>query len=61
MTHIRDYPVERRSPLTKATLAGSKLAEVLGSFWNIFVVKFEDNPPGRFSPRPTDCVRSCAH
>jgi hypothetical protein len=47
MTHIRDHPVERRSLVAKAMLAGSKLAEVLGSFWNSFVVKFKDNPPGR--------------
>ena len=47
MTHIWDYPVERRSLVAKAMLAGSKLTEILGSFWNSFVVKFEDNPSGR--------------
>jgi len=48
MTHVRDHPVERRSLVAKAMLTGGKLAEVLGSFGDSFVIQFEDNPPGRF-------------
>ena len=48
VTHIRDYPVERGSLVTKAVLAGGKLAKVLGSLWNSFVIELENNPSGRF-------------
>lgn len=47
MTHVRDYPVERRSLVAKAVLAGGKLTEILGSFWDSFVIKLKDNPSGR--------------
>jgi len=48
MTYPRDYPVECRSLVTKAMLTGGKLAEVLCSLWNSFVIKLENNPSGRF-------------
>lgn len=48
MTDLWDYPVERRSLVTKAMLTGSELAEVLGSLRNSFIIKFENNPSGRF-------------
>lgn len=48
ITYIRDYPVERGSLVAKAVLTGRKLAEVLSSLGDSFVIKFEDNPPGRF-------------
>ena len=47
VTHIRDYSVERRSLVTETVLAGGKLAEVLGRFGDGFVIKLEDDPPGR--------------
>ena len=47
MTHLRDYPVEYRSLVTKAMLAGGKLAKVLGSFWDGLVIEFKDNPSSR--------------
>lgn len=47
VTHIRDYPMERGSLVAEAVLAGGKLAEVLSSLRDGFVVKFEHNPPGR--------------
>ena len=46
IAHIRDYPVERRSLVAKAMLAGGKLAEVLSSLWNSFIIKFEGDSPG---------------
>ena len=46
--YLRDYPMECRSLVTKAMLTGSKLAEVLGSLRNGFVIKFENDPSGRF-------------
>jgi len=48
MTHLWDYPVERRSLVTKSVLTGGKLAKVLGCLWNSFVIEFENNPSGRF-------------
>lgn len=48
MTHIRYYPMERRSLVPKAMLAGGKFAEVLGSLRDSFVIKFENNPSSRF-------------
>lgn len=47
MTHLRDYPVKCRSLVTKAVLARGKLAEVLGSLRNSFVIEFEDDPSSR--------------
>lgn len=48
ITHLRDYPVECRSLVTKAVLTDGKLAEVLGSLRNSLVIEFENNPSGRF-------------
>ena len=48
VTHLWDYPVECGPLVTKAMLARGKLAEVLGSLRNSFVIKFEDDPSGRF-------------
>ena len=48
MTHVRNYPVESRSLVAKAMLTRGKLAEVLGSLGDSFVIQFEDDPPGRF-------------
>ena len=45
MAHIRDYPVERRSLVAKAMLAGGKLAEVLSRLRNSFIIKFKGNSP----------------
>jgi hypothetical protein len=41
-------PVETRSLVTKAMLTGGKLAKILGSFWDGFIIKFEDDPPSGF-------------
>ena len=48
MAHIWDYPVEYGSLVAKAMLTRGKLAEVLGSLGDSFVIQFEDDPPGRF-------------
>lgn len=48
ITHIWYYPVETRSLVTKAMLTGGKLAKILGSFWDGFIIKFEDDPPSGF-------------
>ena len=48
ITHVRNYPVERRSLVAKAMLTGGKLSEVLSSFWDSFIIQFENNPPRRF-------------
>ena len=48
MAYPWDYPVECRSLVTKAMLTGGKLAEVLCSLWNGFIIKFENNPSCRF-------------
>jgi len=44
---ILNYPVERRALVAKTVLTGGKLAKVLGSLGNGFVIKFEDDPTGR--------------
>ena len=48
LTNVWDYPVERRSLVTKAVLAGGKFTEVLGSLRNGLIIKFENNPSGWF-------------
>ena len=47
MMHLWNYPVKRRSLVAKAMLTGCKFAEVLGSLGDSFVIKLEDDPPGR--------------
>jgi len=47
MTHIWNHPVEYRSLVAKPMLTGCKLAKVLGSLWDSFIIKFENNPSGR--------------
>lgn len=38
LTHVRDNPMEGRSLVTKAMLAGGELAKILGCFWDGFVI-----------------------
>ena len=40
--------MERGTLVTKTMLTGGKFAEILGSFRDSFIVKFENNPSGRF-------------
>lgn len=47
MTHLRDHSVERRALVAEAMLTGGKLAKVLSSFWDGFVIEFKDNPSSR--------------
>lgn len=47
MAYIWNHPVEGRSLVTKPMPTGCKLAKVLGSLWDSFIIKFENNPSGR--------------
>lgn len=48
MTNVWNYSVERGSLVTKAMLAGGKLTKVSGSLRNDLIIKFENDPSGRF-------------